>query len=263
MNRQPDVWIFHELQESALCGQHAINNLLQESLFSAVDLAEIAHELDAQERRCILEGGNLSPDALRLLSESSGNVDESGNFSIQVLRAALQRSHGVELISWSGAEGKQQTDPTAENGFIVNRSAHWFAIRKINNRWWNLNSTLEKPEVVSPFYLSAFLTQLRSDGYTVFIARGTLPKCGEKPFAVPNRPGSNWHRERDLLGPDAPPQEHTWGQGNRLGGEKPKPQAASAISHVPSSQEEEERMIALAIAESLKPSGSHSNTGKA
>ena len=34
--------IYHEVQEGALCAQHALNNLLQRELFSAVSLADIA-----------------------------------------------------------------------------------------------------------------------------------------------------------------------------------------------------------------------------
>ena len=42
--------IYHEKQESMLCGQHCLNNLLQGPYFSAMDLANIAHDLDARER---------------------------------------------------------------------------------------------------------------------------------------------------------------------------------------------------------------------
>ena len=41
-----DVWVYHERQESALCGQHCLNNLLQNAYFTAPDLSDIALELD-------------------------------------------------------------------------------------------------------------------------------------------------------------------------------------------------------------------------
>lgn len=50
---------------SSLCGQHCINNLVQGAHYSAPDLAEIAHELDAQERAHMLSEGANTPDALR------------------------------------------------------------------------------------------------------------------------------------------------------------------------------------------------------
>jgi ataxin-3 len=34
--------IYHETQEGSLCAQHALNNLLQREIFSAVSLADIA-----------------------------------------------------------------------------------------------------------------------------------------------------------------------------------------------------------------------------
>ena len=48
-------YVYHERQESALCGQHCLNNLLQGQYFSPADLAEIAQELDAMERQMMLE----------------------------------------------------------------------------------------------------------------------------------------------------------------------------------------------------------------
>ncbi|CAM9750948.1 unnamed protein product, partial [Laminaria digitata] len=54
-------------QVSSLCGQHCINNLVQGSSYSAPDLADIAHELDRQERQHMLSEGANTPDALRLV----------------------------------------------------------------------------------------------------------------------------------------------------------------------------------------------------
>lgn len=56
---------FWQKQMSSLCGQHCINNLVQGAHYSAPDLAEIAHELDAQERAHMLSEGANTPDALR------------------------------------------------------------------------------------------------------------------------------------------------------------------------------------------------------
>ena len=46
---EPEVYIFHEMQDSELCGQHCLNNLVQQAVFNTVDLAEIAQELDRME----------------------------------------------------------------------------------------------------------------------------------------------------------------------------------------------------------------------
>ena len=182
----PETWIYHEQQESALCGQHCLNNLLQNSAFSAPELAEIAHELDRTESD--LGGRTLI----------SSNVDESGNFSLQVLRTALTRLYGLDLVSWSSEEGRGAvTDPTTENAFIVNTREHWYAIRKINGKWWDLNSIEEKPVYISPFYLSALLGQLRADHCHVFLVVGKLPSCGDRNYASDD--ASCWYTESQLI----------------------------------------------------------------
>ena len=134
-----------------------LNNLLQSHVYSAIDLGDIALLLDQQE--ATLTGGKSGEG-------ESANVDASGNFSVQVLRAALLQSHNIELVSWTGEAGRQTVDPLQEDGFIVNRREHWFAIRKINGKWFNLNSTQELPEFISDFYVAASMAQLRDDGFT-------------------------------------------------------------------------------------------------
>ena len=46
---ESEYWIYHERQEALLCGQHALNNLVQGNAFQPGLLAEIAHQLDQME----------------------------------------------------------------------------------------------------------------------------------------------------------------------------------------------------------------------
>ena len=199
MDNNNTLEIYFEQQEGLLCGQHALNNLLQLPCFTPIDLADIAQELDMLEYQSMTGvNGEVTDDTRNYLKEGSGNVDESGNFSIQVLMTAVQRSHGLDLILWNSNEGSAICeDPTQENAFVLNRQAHWFTIRKINNRFWNLNSTLNKPEEITPFYMSAFLAQLREDGYSVFIVRGLIPEQASRAFGDGT---GMWLKESQLLG---------------------------------------------------------------
>lgn len=67
-------YVYHEKQESSLCGQHALNALLIGPYFTPFDLAEIAAELDAKERELMLAAGETE-EALKFLAEDSGNVN--------------------------------------------------------------------------------------------------------------------------------------------------------------------------------------------
>ncbi|CAM9220634.1 unnamed protein product [Ectocarpus sp. 12 AP-2014] len=194
-----DLWVYHEKQMSSLCGQHCINNLVQAASYSAADLAEIAHELDEQERKHMLAAGSDTPDALKFLAEESGNVDAAGNFSIQVLNTALKRLYGAYLVS-AGSESVGKLSTTGydvEDAFVLNRHAHWVAVRSIGGAYWDLNSMLDNPTRITTFALEAYLHQLREDGYSVFVVRGDdLP-----PPATEPREGSRdcWYRVKDLL----------------------------------------------------------------
>ncbi len=125
---------------------------------------------------------------------------------MDVLRVALERFGDIQLVNSTAQDAQQEADMTQEQGFIVNRAEHWFTLRRIGQRWFNLNSMLPKPEEVRPFYLSAFLAQLQEDGYSVFIVRGTgLPAQGFPDEAdliggESGMGGGRWYRVSDLVG---------------------------------------------------------------
>jgi ataxin-3 len=52
--------------------------------------------------------------------------------------------------------------------FICNYRDHWFSIRKLGNQWFNLNSLLTRPQLISDTYLAMFLAQLQQEGKFLF-----------------------------------------------------------------------------------------------
>ncbi|XP_077637085.1 ataxin-3 isoform X1 [Crocuta crocuta] len=169
--------IFHEKQEGSLCAQHCLNNLLQGEYFSPVELSSIARQLDEEERMRMAEGGVTSEDYRTFLQQPSGNMDDSGFFSIQVISNAL-KVWGLELILFNSPEYQRlRIDPINEKSFICNYKEHWFTVRKLGKQWFNLNSLLTGPELISDTYLALFLAQLQQEGYSIFVVKGDLPDC--------------------------------------------------------------------------------------
>lgn len=71
---------------------------------------------------------------------------------------------------------KSNEDLGKKIGFICNSSDHWFSLRRIEGIWYNLNSTNKRmPEIISDFYLSAFLIAVKSQGYQIFSLEGAYP----------------------------------------------------------------------------------------
>ncbi|XP_078262902.1 ataxin-3 isoform X1 [Rhinoraja longicauda] len=170
--------IFHEKQEGSLCAQHCLNNLLQGEYFSPIDLSTIAQQLDEEERARMAEGGTTTEEYKIFLQQPSGNMDDSGFFSIQVISSAL-RVWGLEITLFNSPEYQRlRIDPINERAFICNYKEHWFTVRKLGNQvWFNLNSLLTGPELISDTYLALFLAQLQQEGYSIFVVRGDLPEC--------------------------------------------------------------------------------------
>ncbi|KOC67402.1 Ataxin-3, partial [Habropoda laboriosa] len=166
-------------QEGFLCAQHCLNALLQGPYFNAVDLAIFGQQMDEEERLRMAESGVDSEDYKLFLEQPSGNMDDSGYFSVQVISSAL-KVWGLELIPYNSTESAAimaQNDPLQMKAYICNYKGHWFTIRKIGRQWFNLNSVLNGPELISDTYLSMYLAQLLQEGYSIFIVIGTLPQC--------------------------------------------------------------------------------------
>ncbi|CAL4149201.1 unnamed protein product [Meganyctiphanes norvegica] len=171
--------IYHEKQDGLLCAQHCLNNLLQGQYFSAVDLADIANQMDAAEKAHMAELGVDTDDYRRFMEQPSVNFDDSGMFSVQVISSAL-RVWDMNLVPFNSSNPHAITAREAvveESAYICNFREHWLTVRRLGYQWFNLNSLLTFPELISDTYLSLFLTQLRHEGYDIFIVSGPLPPC--------------------------------------------------------------------------------------
>mmetsp|Transcript_46364 Transcript_46364/g.119655 ORF Transcript_46364/g.119655 Transcript_46364/m.119655 type:complete len:228 (-) Transcript_46364:238-921(-) len=161
--------LFHQQQESQLCALHCINNLVQQDMFSAPDLMHIAETLDAKEKRVL---GHIDGDEFE-----SSNVADDGNFSIQVISEAL-KALDLECVPLSSPDVSHiAADPTQGHAYICHLHSHWFAIRRVANVFVNLNSSLDEPEIISNTYLSVWLAQLQTEGYSIFLVCGNFPPC--------------------------------------------------------------------------------------
>lgn len=171
--------IFHEKQEGSLCAQHCLNSLLQGSYFTAVELSSLGQKLDDAERLRMAECGVDSEEYQQFLRQPSGNMDDSGYFSVQVISSALE-VWSLEIVPFSSTDQRVASvfnDPCQMQAFICNYKDHWFTIRKLGKQWFNLNSLLKHPQLISDTYLSLFLAQLKNDGYSIFVVVGALPDC--------------------------------------------------------------------------------------
>ncbi|KAG0307201.1 Ataxin-3 [Linnemannia gamsii] len=133
--------IFHEQQEGNLCAQHCLNSLLQGPYFTAIDLADLANQLDQQE---------------------------------QVLSHALS-IWNIQIIPWGSKEVTDaKSEPEREAAFICNLNEHWYTLRRFGpstQRWYDLNSMHPCPQYMSATYLGMTLSQLEAEGYSIFVVR--------------------------------------------------------------------------------------------
>ncbi|KAJ3381731.1 Ataxin-3 [Lobulomyces angularis] len=155
----------------------SLDALLEDLLgnyYTAVELAEIGRNLDSQELSVISEGGTQSKEYKDFTTAASGNLDDSGFFSIQVISKALE-TWNLSAIPFSRSEESEiRENPTLANAYILNRNEHWFTLRKFGNCWYMLNSLNPTPAVIPETYLYNF-SDLQREGYSIFIIRGDLP----------------------------------------------------------------------------------------
>ncbi|KAK6629203.1 hypothetical protein RUM43_003020 [Polyplax serrata] len=166
-------------QEGSLCALHCLNALLQGPYFTAVDLAMHAQNLDDEERIRMAESGVDSLEYRTFLEQPSGNMDDSGYFSVQVISSCLS-VWGLELVRYGSTEKKAveaKNNPELMKAYICNYKDHWFTVRKLAHQWFNLNSLSSGPKFISDTYLGMFLAQLQQEGYSIFVVLGDFPQC--------------------------------------------------------------------------------------
>lgn len=137
--------IYHERQSLQRCALHTLNNFFGEPRFTKVHLDGICAE--------------LSPDAFVNPHKS---VLGLGNYDVEVLRVAFQQQ-GYACV-WFDARKDPERDLNMDaiEGFVLNvrekrfllpDGHHWFCLRKVDKKWFNLDSKLKQPvELDSPLH---------------------------------------------------------------------------------------------------------------
>lgn len=129
--------IFHERQQGRYCAVHAVNNLAQEHTSSVAEFERVAEELE-RAHKGVLDSSESSRQELRGVG---------GHYSADVLIKVLAiHGYSVRFFHAAGDDAPEVSEKLLE-GFIVNRNDHWFAIKEIEGKYYNLDSTQPFPRV--------------------------------------------------------------------------------------------------------------------
>ena len=103
---------------------------------------------------------------------------------------ADNKEHKDDETSSTSTDGEKEDEKTPEpkktkglllsdmEGFICHRNDHWFAIRKINGKYWNLDSMIRQPKLISSVEeLKQIIEKIETvDGGSIFCVPSGLPK---------------------------------------------------------------------------------------
>ncbi|XP_058245749.1 josephin-2 isoform X1 [Hemibagrus wyckioides] len=134
--------VFHEKQRLELCAIHALNNVLQERVFTKEAADDICKR-------------SLAPQCV---VNPHRSVLGTGNYDVNVIMAALQ-SRELAAVWWDKRRSVQSLCLEKVQGFILNvpsrvslgivslplRRRHWLAVRQVNGQYYNLDSKLKSP----------------------------------------------------------------------------------------------------------------------
>ncbi|KAI0978362.1 hypothetical protein GJ496_002608 [Pomphorhynchus laevis] len=163
----PDIYF--ERQSKQMCAKHAINNILQCSAITHKTLDDISIDL------C---------DSSRWLNPHK-SVLGLGNYDVNVIECAFQRQN-LELRWFDQRKAFSELDVDSNNlvGLLANVTSigtsssvllnsvkntylrltgfrHWLAVKKIGDKWYNLDSKLSSPkELGTNEHLISFLQDL-------------------------------------------------------------------------------------------------------
>lgn len=145
---------------------------------------------------------NYREDYKRFLQQPSGNMDDTGFFSVQVISKALALWN-LDLIPLNSKTNATATDirsnPTKAQAYIFNMESHWYCIRRFKcdptqtspandtYAYFNLDSLFSRPDYMSSSFLTEYLKQMQNEGYSIFVVSGDFPQCVSEPIKyLPN-----------------------------------------------------------------------------
>jgi Ataxin-3 len=219
-----------------LCGVHCLNSLLQNPVFTQVDLNKYAAELDKEESALLAgkSNGASAPRSMTISSFSnqpeSQNMDyNTGYFSLGVLEKALSTKYNLTVENAARRDIVQDISRNgfvSHEGFVIHLSDHWFSARRLGSQWYFLDSLKSGPQPVSENDLWGTLQGLIQSGNNVFIiSGGKLPE----PCGLPGKPRVVLKAHQFLLTPDeiqqrlkSPPSADEPNGGSSLS-KKPRP----------------------------------------
>ncbi|CAK7301181.1 JOSD2 [Vulpes lagopus] len=170
--------VYHERQRLELCAVHALNNVLQQQLFSQEAADEICKSPCPSPSSCPPRAKRKNKGATvqrrqdperqivaRLAPDSRLNPHRSllgtGNYDVNVIMAALQ-GLGLATVWWDRRRPLSQLALSQVLGLILNlpspmslgllslplRRRHWVALRQVDGVYYNLDSKLRAPEAL-------------------------------------------------------------------------------------------------------------------
>ncbi|XP_054739659.1 josephin-like protein [Anastrepha obliqua] len=160
--------IYHEKQTRQLCALHTLNNLFQgQQSYTKEQLDQICNDLSPN----VWINPHRSPLGL-------------GNYDINVIMTALQMRN-CEAIWFDKRKDPSCINLNAIVGFILNvpsdykfafvtlplQKRHWIAIRRIDGKYYNLDSKLREPDCIGDEtdLLSYLRSQLETNKRELFV----------------------------------------------------------------------------------------------
>lgn len=146
--------LYHEKQSTMQCAIHAVNNMLQKSVYTKKNFDEIAKELFIKEKQS--QNGEIYINPYK-------NILGLGNYNISVIEIAfLQMNHCLKW--WDKRKEINQFDFKSNDlvGFLINDTGekscfrnlfklvqlnHWYSIKKIEENYFDCDSRLDKPKL--------------------------------------------------------------------------------------------------------------------
>lgn len=164
--------LYHETQSLQFCGLHAVNNLLQSSVYTKKDFDKICYELTPSSW--------FNPHR---------SLFGTGNYDVNVIMRSLYNL-GYTVKWFDRRRDIASVDFDSVFGLIVNfianqccnlrNSKHWISIRKIDGTYYNLDSGLQSPEPFSSVEEMVTMLKYKQERQSAEILLIYPPNCTQE-----------------------------------------------------------------------------------
>lgn len=159
--------------EPGASGVHAINSILQSPQFSINILIYVAYSNNLLKKTKINRQNKEERNLLWKGDATNLQINHIDNFNTWLKERGVNKI--TKIVNFTQMQTMEEYNNW--NAFLCTDQTHWFALRKVHDLWFDLDSKnkFPGPQIIPNYALVEVLSSYSKNGFEIYMVVGKLP----------------------------------------------------------------------------------------